>query len=308
MPRQPRIEFPGAVYHITARGNEGREIFQTNYDYEMFLKTLEEATERFYFAVHAYCLMPNHYHLIVETPEGNLSRGIGWLQTTYTTRYNMRHTRIGHLFQGRFKSHLVDNDSYGKRLVCYIHLNPVRPKDKDQLIPLNRWEKCETYPWSSHIAYREGKSCLKWLHLAWLKAWGKSLEKGRHEYYRTIKSYFGQKVESPWNDLKGGMVLGDEVFLEKIKQHFKKEYSDWLSPNEKISRSQKIKEWLNGESDNAVRLWLRVCLGGEKVVDVAREMNYQSGSGVINVINRLKKQATQNIYLKQKLSDYENRK
>ena len=100
MARPIRIEFEGAIYHVTARGNERREIFRSDDDRALFLATLEECVKENGVALHAWCLMPNHYHLIIETPHGNLSRAVGWLQTTYTVRFNRRHARSGHLFQG----------------------------------------------------------------------------------------------------------------------------------------------------------------------------------------------------------------
>jgi len=98
MARLPRIEYEGAVYHVTARGNERREIYRSDEDRELFLGTLEEMRVRFGIVIHCYCLMPNHFHLLMETPLANLSRAMGWLQTTYTSRFNRRHRRSGHLF------------------------------------------------------------------------------------------------------------------------------------------------------------------------------------------------------------------
>ena len=108
MPRGLRVEFAGAVYHVMARGNERRDIFRDDRDRKRFLETLGEMAERFGVRVLAYCLMPNHYHLVMDTPRANLSQAMGWLQTTYTVRFNRRHRRAGHLFQGRFKAQLVD--------------------------------------------------------------------------------------------------------------------------------------------------------------------------------------------------------
>lgn len=124
MARPIRIEFEGALYHVTARGNERRAIFRSDADRALFLETLGECIAQFGLILHTYCLMRNHYHLVVETPRANLSRALGWLQTTYTIRFNRRHRRSGHLFQGRFKAHLVEADSYAMELLRYIHLNP----------------------------------------------------------------------------------------------------------------------------------------------------------------------------------------
>jgi REP element-mobilizing transposase RayT len=121
MSRKVRVEFEGAVYHVMARGNERKPTFRDDRDRERFWDALREATERFGLLVHAYCLMPNHYHLVIETLRANLNQAMGWLQTTYTMRFNRRHRRAGHLFQGRYKAQLVDAVEYGQWLVRYVH-------------------------------------------------------------------------------------------------------------------------------------------------------------------------------------------
>ncbi|MSR65127.1 MAG: hypothetical protein EXS18_05025 [Verrucomicrobiae bacterium] len=153
MARPIRVEFEGAVYHVMARGIERQTIFRSAQDRALFLETLGESVAQCGLLVHVYCLMPNHYHLVVETPRGNLSRAIGWLQVTYTVRFNRRHRRSGHLFQRRFKAQLVDGEEYGRELVRYVHLNPVRPRRKSDAIAQERVGQLEGYRWSSHRAY-----------------------------------------------------------------------------------------------------------------------------------------------------------
>ena len=114
MARPVRVEFENAVYHVTARGNERKDIYRDVADRQCFLETLEEAVGRFGVVVHAYCLLDNHYHLLLQTPRANLTGAAGWLQTTYSIRFNRRHKRSGHLFQGRFKAHLVEADLYAR--------------------------------------------------------------------------------------------------------------------------------------------------------------------------------------------------
>ena len=126
MARQIRIEFPNAFYHITSRGNEQRAVFQGLRDREKFLSYLESATTRYGAVIHVYCLMDNHYHLFIETPAGNLSQIMHHINGAYTSYYNKKHERSGHLFQGRYKAILVEADEYAKELSRYIHLNPVR--------------------------------------------------------------------------------------------------------------------------------------------------------------------------------------
>ena len=128
MPRKLRVEYPGAIYHVTSRANGKGVIFGTDVDRQDFIKTLAEACEKTGFEVHAYCLMRNHFHLVVETPHGNLVAGMHWLLSAYTLRFNPRHKRSGHVFSGRYKALIVEGSGNGYlRAVCdYVHLNPVR--------------------------------------------------------------------------------------------------------------------------------------------------------------------------------------
>ena len=126
MARPLRIEFPGAVYHVTSRGNERKAVFRDDQDRKMFLDTLKGVTLRYNWLCHAYCLMENHYHLLIDTPDGNLSIGMRQLNGIYTQRFNKRHGRVGHLFQGRFKAVLVRKDSHLLEACRYVVLNPVR--------------------------------------------------------------------------------------------------------------------------------------------------------------------------------------
>ena len=128
MARKPRLEWEGASYHIMARGNARARIFEGKADYLLFMETLQDSLSRFSIELHAWVLMPNHYHLAASTPRANLSRWMAWLQTTFTARYNRRRRRVGHLFQGRYRAEIVDADAYARYLVLYIHLNPVRSR------------------------------------------------------------------------------------------------------------------------------------------------------------------------------------
>ena len=126
MTRPLRLEFPGALYHVTARGNARQGIYLDDQDRHLFLSVLSEVVGRFAWICHAYCLMDNHYHLLIETPQANLSLGMRQLNGVYTQRLNRRHARAGHVFQGRFKAILVERDAYLLKLARYIVLNPLR--------------------------------------------------------------------------------------------------------------------------------------------------------------------------------------
>ena len=126
MTRQWRIEYEGCLYHVFSRGNEKRDIVSEEKDYVLFLDTLGQMSNRFDVEVHAYVLMNNHYHILLKTKKANLSKSMQWFGTTYTRRYNLRHSRSGHLFQGRFKNIVVGDEQYLLWLSCYIHRNPFR--------------------------------------------------------------------------------------------------------------------------------------------------------------------------------------
>ena len=149
MPRKLRVEYPGAIYHVMNRGDRREPIFKDDVDHWRFLDTLGEACEKSDWQVLAYCLMPNHFHLVVETPQGNLVAGMKWFLGTYTSRFNRRHKLFGHLFSGRYKALIVDGSGNGYlRTVCdYVHLNPARAK------LVRKEESLRTYRWSSWPEY-----------------------------------------------------------------------------------------------------------------------------------------------------------
>jgi REP element-mobilizing transposase RayT len=149
MGRAWRIEYEGAYYHILSRGNERKDIFLDDDDRHVFLDTIGDMSERFEVNIFAYVLMPNHYHLLIRTNRANLSKAMHWFGVTYTRRFNNRHSRSGHLFEGRYKSIIVQNDAYVMQLSCYIHRNPVRAGIAKRLAE---------YRWSSYRAYAYAKA------------------------------------------------------------------------------------------------------------------------------------------------------
>ncbi|MFA6560773.1 MAG: transposase [Verrucomicrobiia bacterium] len=306
MARAIRVEFEGAVYHVMARGNERRRIFRADADRKLWLRTLEEMTGQFGVVVHVYCLMPNHYHMAVETPHANLSQALGWLQTTYTMRFNRRYRRSGHLFQGRFKAQLVEASGYGRELLRYIHLNPVRPRDKSAVIPVERVEELDAYPWSSHRAYAGLEPKRSWLSLEWLAYLGPNEAEARDEYRRSMMEAFGSAIASPWDRLQGGIVLGSEALWEKTKAIIggKAASSElrWTVREGRRELQQRLNGLLETEPDDRVKIWARVRLGGERRVAVARAFGYSDGSGVVQVVKRLEATAAANQDLGNRLS------
>ena len=289
-----------------ARGNERREIFRDNKDRQRFVEALAEAVEQFALRLHAYCLMPNHYHLLMGTPRGNLSRAMGWLQTTYTARFNARHRRRGHLFQGRFKAHLVDADEYARCLVEYVHLNPVRPRKKDAPIAAERAEELTRYPWSSHRNYGGWqRRSPPWLCLDWQAYWGRSRREAQGEYRKAIRRAFGRAASNPWQQLRGGLVLGGEGLYQKAReltgQRDGLEHARWTQSEMERETRERVCRLVETESDDRLKMWARVRLGGERGVAVAHAFGYADSSGVTQAVKRLDAQALTNKRLARKL-------
>ncbi len=205
MARPLRIEYPGAVYHITTRGNAYQDIFLDDTDRERFLEILGEVTERFNWLCHAYCLMTNHYHLLIETVDPTLSRGMRQLNGVYTQAFNRRHDRVGHVFQGRYKAILVEKEAYLLELARYIVLNPAREK----MVPAP-----EDWRWSSYRATAGLDEAPPFLTTDWiLSQFSDNKEKAQRLYRKFVVEGMGK---SPWDDLKGQIYLGSEGFIESI--------------------------------------------------------------------------------------------
>jgi REP element-mobilizing transposase RayT len=193
MARQWRIEYEGAFYHVLSRGIEQRDIFYDNADRQNFLNILGSMSERFDIDIYAYVLMNNHYHLLVKTNKANLSRSLQWLGTTYTGRFNRRHDRRGHLFQGRFRSIIVENDDYLIQLSFYIHRNPVRA---------GLVERLANYRWSSYPAYAYGSAQPNWLNTQFLLSQFNVQDK--HKAYREKVQEYAREEKRIWEDYLTG--------------------------------------------------------------------------------------------------------
>jgi len=206
MTRPLRIEFEGAVYHLTSRGNARQDIFLDETDREAFLEVLAYVIERYGWVCHAFCIMGNHYHLLIETPTANLSRGMQLLNGMYTQAFNRCHERVGHVLQGRFKSILVEKDSHLLELARYVVLNPVRAK-------MVRHPR--QYRWSSYCATAEEVESPGFLTVEWiLSQFDRNPPRAKLAYRRFVKQ--GQGV-SVWDDVKGGILFGTESFVERMK-------------------------------------------------------------------------------------------
>ena len=206
MARQLRLEYPGALYHVTARGNNQQTIFQDDTDRLHFLTVFGREILQQQWRCYAYCLMGNHYHLLLETPEPNLSRGMGRLNGSYTQRFNWRHHRVGHLLQGRFKSLLVERESYLMELCRYVVLNPVRA---GMVFAPQEWS------WSSYRATVGLGASPPWLDLGGvLGLFDADTDRARHAYQQFVADGIGHP--SPWAQITGQIFLGSPAFRERM--------------------------------------------------------------------------------------------
>lgn len=207
MARPLRLEYPGACYHITSRGNAKQAIFRDDVDREAFLALVGSTTRQFAWEVYAYCLMGNHYHLLAVTPKPNLSRGMKQLNGLYTQRFNRRHGRVGHLFQGRFGAILVERETYLLELVRYISLNPVRGRIVSTP---------EDWRWSSHRAHSALASAPGWLCVeAILERFGADPMQAPLRYRSFVDA--GSGLAGPWAQVRGQVLLGSDAFAERFR-------------------------------------------------------------------------------------------
>ena len=206
MSRPLRIEYEGAFYHVTARGNERRNIFFAESDYEKFKAYLKDAQEKHGFLLHCYVLMTNHYHLLIETPNANISKIMHYVNASYTNYLNKKRERVGHLFQGRYKAIIIDYDSYLLELSRYLHLNPVRA---------HMIEKPEAYPYSSYRSYisRTKEDIVSRDFI--LKVIAGNSKGAQQKYKEFVERMIGEEEEHPLKNVYGGVILGGKSFIKE---------------------------------------------------------------------------------------------
>ncbi|GBD96319.1 MAG TPA: hypothetical protein ENG83_10230 [Nitrospirae bacterium] len=234
MARPLRIEYENAFYHITARGNERRDIFTDKRDREKFFFYLGVLHKRYRIIIYSYVLMDNHYHLLIETPEPNLSRVMRDLNGHYTIYFNKTHKRYGHLLQGRYKAILVDKDNYLLELSRYIHLNPVRAG----ILP-----QPENYSYSSMPYYTGKKMPPEWLNVKFvLEQFGSRLKAQQDAYKRFV--YEGISTRNHLEDTYASSILGTEGFIEKITSEFlrEKEISEQVPESKRLRYGKSLEE------------------------------------------------------------------
>jgi putative transposase len=211
MARPWRVQFKGAVYHVVARGNNRQDIFIDDHGREVFLDLLSRASDRYKLEIFAFCLMTNHYHLLLRTPDANLSAAMQWINTTHAVRFKIRHSRSGHFFQGRFKSVLVEAEPHWQYLTFYIHINPVRAR---------MVESPSQYKWSSYRDYTRPNSRFSWLcRDEILLNLGRNKAERRSNYRRKCMELAKKKPDF-WKDARESVIMGSQEFIDMVRKKF----------------------------------------------------------------------------------------
>jgi REP element-mobilizing transposase RayT len=324
MARPLRIEHPGGWYHLTARGNERRAIFRDDRDRAHFLELLENMVGRFGVCLHCFVLMDNHYHLIVQLRQANLSLALQWLNLSYSAWFNRRHDRVGHLFQGRFKSVLFDAAASALELSRYVHLNPVRvgrlglgkgqrvagrtgaASAPDPKQVRERLDRLRRYRWSSYRAYIGSGPRPAWLECGQIGRMQRGSEEEQRERYRqyvegAIRD--GLETTDVWAELKEGAILGSDRFVQGVRDRLtgdrqeqraadrlKQERLDWrglIATVEKVNGEpwERLRE-RHGDSARDMVLYLGQCRCGMKLKELAAESGLESYGAVAMAIKR----------------------
>lgn len=276
MARPLRIEFAGALYHVTSRGNGREDIYLDDSDRELFMVVLGEACSLFNWTVHAWCLMSNHYHLLVETPDSNLSRGMRYLNGVYTQRFNRTHSHVGHLFQGRFKAILVEKEAHMLELARYVVLNPVRA---------GMVESAEQWSWSSYPAMVGLSGCPEWFDREWLLGnFGESNRSAVRQYMRFVED--GVLQSSPWSMLKNQIYLGSDRFVEKVQSDLpsRQQKLSEIPKAQKRSMPKSIEEYLTMTSSRDEAIVAAYKSGGYTLQDIGSHFgkHYSTISRIIH--------------------------
>jgi len=232
MARPLRIQYPGALYHVACRGNEQRDIFKDDLDRRRFLQLLTQSLSIYTVKLHSYVLMSNHFHLLLETPLGNLSEFMRHFNIAYTGHFNRRHRRAGHLYQGRYQSILVDKDAYLTLLSRYLHLNPVRIQALEKNPIPERMKYLTSYPWSSLPGYLTRRKRAGFLHYELvLSQYGGDTEAARKAYRKALfyeDLATGIQIK---DKILGQSLLGREGFIEWVRERFLKGEKDRERPS-----------------------------------------------------------------------------
>lgn len=281
MTRPLRIEFAGALYHVTSRGDRKSDIYQDDHDRETFLETLAEVCQRFNWILHAYCLMDNHYHLLVETPEVNLSNGMRQLNGVYTQRFNRYHNQVGHVFQGRFKAIIVQRESYLLELARYIVLNPVRAR---KVTTAKNWR------WSSFRATIGSEPPQAGLNTDWLLSCFAKRKLTAIERYKAFVAE-GKNQPSPWEQLRNQIFLGSEKFVDEVRKHLPqdKDLSE-IPKSQKRPAARPLAYYSNNPRDRDEAIFKAYQSGGYSMKQIGDHFNLHY-SRISRIIRRKEQEA-----------------
>jgi REP element-mobilizing transposase RayT len=274
MARPLRLEFTDALYHITSRGDRQEDIYEDDDDRKAFLSVLEGVCETYNWVCHAYCLMSNHYHLLIETPDANLSRGMRQLNGVYTQTFNRAHGRAGHVFQGRYKAILVEKESYLLELSRYIVLNPVRA---GMVTSPGDW------PWSSYRATVGQVKGPGYLNVDWVLAAFAIRKSLAIERYKKFVAE-GKGQPSPWTLLQNQIYLGSEQFVEKMQSLVDgdKQLGE-IPSSQRRPRPKTLSEYASSSQDRNTAISESYQSGGYTLKEIGDHfgLHYSSVSGII---------------------------
>ena len=274
MSRPIRIEYPGALYHLTSRGNRQNDIYENDTDRQIFLSILNDVCETYNWVCYAYCLMSNHYHLLIETPDANLARGMRMLNGVYTQTLNRTYGRVGHIFQGRYKSILVEKENYLLELSRYIVLNPVRA---------GMVRSAMEWPWSSYLATAGQKQAPDFLNTNWLLSCFAKRHSTAVEKYKQFVSE-GKGQPSPWQSLRKQVYLGSDAFIEQAQSGIDgdKDLSE-IPASQRRPEPKSLEDYQSQEIDRNVAIYNAYRSGGYTMKEIAAHfgLHYSTISGII---------------------------
>lgn len=318
MSRPLRIQYPDAWYHVMNRGRRGESVFLDKHDYSMFVELLKEVVDMYRVRVAAYCLIPNHYHILIQTPGGDLARCMRHLNGIYTQRFNRAHNCDGQLFRGRYKSTLVDADSYLLELLRYIHRNSL---EAGLVKELNK------YAWSSHKRYLSNAKKWDWLHKAFiLSLFGREKREAIKTYKKFISMETPEEINRIFSKRKFPSMLGSESFINSVKETFfhKKRHDEIPESRRLAPEAEKIKDAicnaygieessllssrrgvLNEPRNVAIFLVRR--LRGEKLEEIGRRFGISKYSSVSSAIEKMKREMSMDRKLRMRVKNIENR-
>ncbi len=284
MARPLRIEYPFAVYHITSRGNEKKNIFLDDKDRISFLDILSKVVKKYNWLCYSYCLMNNHYHIVIETPDGNLSKGMRQLNGVYTQIFNKRHKRIGHLFQGRYKAIIIQKQSHLLEVCRYVILNPVRAQIVND--PAD-------YKWSSYKSTLGLEKKPDFLSIDWLL---EQFHSDRNIAINLFKDYLLSGINKGriYDEIKGQILLGEEDFIKNLIKYTKEKEKNLEIPKTHRFASRPpleiifSEEVIKNKDDRNTAIYSAIYDYGYKQIEIARhlKMHYSTISRLINRINK----------------------